>query len=714
MNQPKVSVIIPVYNAEPYLRQCLDSVVNQTLKDIEIICVDDGSTDGSAELLRRLGESEPRLRLLQQENQGAGVARNRALAAARGEYIAFLDADDMLTPDALEAYYSTGIRTGADVLVAKGAVFSDDPRNAKERDFFLREEFIPLADTFSAKDCYPFVFSFTFGGQGGKCFRRSFIEENDLRFLTLPKSEDFYFIHRGIAKASCIAPIRRTLYLNRSVVTSLENQKDKMPLVFWEAVEMLEEKLKEDGLLEAVRQSFVNENVNRFAYNLRTMKTAEGFAAVLEKLRQVGETELGLASNPPKYYYLPNNYRYLRQLLGLDPAKHHSEDVTPESSPKELQNGETENHALICADPADAIAPEGFDSVVPVVFATNEKYAPYLGVTLQSILDHAAPGRFYRVYVLHSALTDNTIRLLEAQATRQLSVQCLNVDELVTRKETELHISAHLSKETYYRLVIPEVLGFYSHVIYLDCDLVVMRDIADIVPDNLGDCLLAAVRNNCTEKTAKRLRDSFGLDAAQYFNAGVLVMNLARWKAEHIEEKCFSFIRETPPLELVQHDQDVLNAVCRDRVYYLDAAWNFCWHMVYGNADFVALCKPIADRVSENFYILHFASDKKPWDLPELPLSRYFWRFARRSDFYEIILKNMAVSAALAAQKSNAVRDAEASNASAPYSSARKPGRGGKLRGLIQCYRDNGLGYTIRRCLYHLGLWEDEENPGHK
>ena len=346
MNQPKVSVIIPVYNAEPYLRQCLDSVVNQTLKDIEIICVDDGSTDGSAELLRRLGESEPRLRLLQQENQGAGVARNRALAAARGEYIAFLDADDMLTPDALEAYYSTGIRTGADVLVAKGAVFSDDPRNAKERDFFLREEFIPLADTFSAKDCYPFVFSFTFGGQGGKCFRRSFIEENDLRFLTLPKSEDFYFIHRGIAKASCIAPIRRTLYLNRSVVTSLENQKDKMPLVFWEAVEMLKEKLKEDGLLEAVRQSFVNENVNRFAYNLRTMKTAEGFAAVLEKLRQVGETELGLTANPPRYYYLWNNYQYLCQLLGIDPSAYDPENANPEMLRHELQKKGNEINTL--------------------------------------------------------------------------------------------------------------------------------------------------------------------------------------------------------------------------------------------------------------------------------------------------------------------------------------------------------------------------------
>lgn len=102
MKQPKVSVIIPVYNTEPYLRQCLDSVVNQTLRDIEIICVDDGSTDGSLSILKEYEQKDLRVTVISQPNEGQSSARNNALRCARGEYIDFLDSDDYLAPDALE------------------------------------------------------------------------------------------------------------------------------------------------------------------------------------------------------------------------------------------------------------------------------------------------------------------------------------------------------------------------------------------------------------------------------------------------------------------------------------------------------------------------------------------------------------------------------------------------------------------------------------
>lgn len=91
---PKVSVIIPVYNAEKYLRQCLDSIIEQTLKEVEIICVDDGSTDGSVHILKEYSVGDPRIKVFLQKNQGAGPARNAAMEAASGEFIAFMDADE--------------------------------------------------------------------------------------------------------------------------------------------------------------------------------------------------------------------------------------------------------------------------------------------------------------------------------------------------------------------------------------------------------------------------------------------------------------------------------------------------------------------------------------------------------------------------------------------------------------------------------------------
>lgn len=104
----KLSVIIPVYNAERYLRRCLDSVLAQTLRDIEIICIDDGSTDGSVAILAEYAAKDVRIRVLRQENRGQGVARNRGLAVAHGEYVYFMDADDELAAlNALEQVVDT-------------------------------------------------------------------------------------------------------------------------------------------------------------------------------------------------------------------------------------------------------------------------------------------------------------------------------------------------------------------------------------------------------------------------------------------------------------------------------------------------------------------------------------------------------------------------------------------------------------------------------
>ena len=106
----KISVIIPVYNAEKYLRECLDSVIEQTLQEIEIICVDDGSTDNSLAILKEYTQKDERLKIIEQANRGAGAARNLGMAVALGEYLAFLDADDLYYPQALAQAYSVAVK----------------------------------------------------------------------------------------------------------------------------------------------------------------------------------------------------------------------------------------------------------------------------------------------------------------------------------------------------------------------------------------------------------------------------------------------------------------------------------------------------------------------------------------------------------------------------------------------------------------------------
>lgn len=126
-NKPKVSIIIPVYNVEKYLRVCINSVLDQTLGEIEVFLVDDGSTDGSWKIVQEFAEKDKRVIAIQQKNAGAAVARNKGLEQARGEYIGFVDSDDFVDKDYFEQLYKTAKTKKADMAVAYSMV-------GKERD----------------------------------------------------------------------------------------------------------------------------------------------------------------------------------------------------------------------------------------------------------------------------------------------------------------------------------------------------------------------------------------------------------------------------------------------------------------------------------------------------------------------------------------------------------------------------------------------------
>lgn len=113
----KVSIIVPVYNVEKYLKRCLDSLVNQTLKDIEIICINDGSTDGSLAILNEYVRNDDRIVVINQENSGQSVARNRGIDVAKGEYLGFVDSDDWVSEDYFEKLHNSAIQNNAEIAV---------------------------------------------------------------------------------------------------------------------------------------------------------------------------------------------------------------------------------------------------------------------------------------------------------------------------------------------------------------------------------------------------------------------------------------------------------------------------------------------------------------------------------------------------------------------------------------------------------------------
>lgn len=226
----KVSVIIPVYNGELYLRECLDSVCAQTLRDIEIICVDDGSTDSSCEIIQSYMDKDSRISLLHQKNQFAGIARNNGLEHADGEYVAFWDCDDTFEPDALECMYNRAKEVDADICQC-GILDLDNRRKVKaprisnklRRNILQKEWFSRRTDEDCILECVDV-------GVWSKLFRRAFLDRIGLRFTDHRYAEDVWFTWVAACSAERITSVDKPLVcyrkLNEDSQTSIVDQKD--------------------------------------------------------------------------------------------------------------------------------------------------------------------------------------------------------------------------------------------------------------------------------------------------------------------------------------------------------------------------------------------------------------------------------------------------------------------------------------------------------
>ena len=188
---PKVSVIIPVYNTELYLRQCMDSVVNQTLREIEIICVDDGSTDKSLEMLQEYAAHDERITILTQKNLHGGVARNAGIAVARGEYLSFLDSDDFFEPDMLAEMYTLASKQNLDICVCNADVYDEPTKKFQQAGYILRYNYIPKdAPVFNRTILRENIYKFTNPAVWTKLYKRDFVTKNKLYFQNLYTCND--------------------------------------------------------------------------------------------------------------------------------------------------------------------------------------------------------------------------------------------------------------------------------------------------------------------------------------------------------------------------------------------------------------------------------------------------------------------------------------------------------------------------------------------
>lgn len=266
MNNPKISVIIPVYNGEKYLPQCLDSLINQTFKDFEIICVNDGSTDKSLEILGEYSQKDLRVKIINQKNSGAAEARNNGLANASGDYLSILDCDDFFDLNMFELLYNHAVKYDAEITFCKGRTFDDKTKVIREIEN-IKFDILPDKEAFSAKDVADYIFQIDINWCWDKLYKASFIRQNNFMFQTTQVHNDSFFAAYPLTKAQRMSVLDKTLYTYRiNVDTSVtaSSKRKKYPVSFYETLVLLKDSLIKDNTFELFKQSFANFAIDIF------------------------------------------------------------------------------------------------------------------------------------------------------------------------------------------------------------------------------------------------------------------------------------------------------------------------------------------------------------------------------------------------------------------------------------------------------------------
>ena len=683
--QPKVSVVVPIYNVEKFLHQAVDSILAQTLQDIEIILVDDGSPDNCGKICDEYAKKDKRVKVIHKENHGLGAAYNTGLEAATGEYIGLVEPDDWIEPEMYEVMYHNAKYYDTDATKcgfweynslnpslnrkSRGApgIVCHEPAGA-----FKIEDYEELCAYHSSIWSYIYKSSFV--------KKIKFVEARGAAYVDAP------FAFEVLCKAKRLSMVDKFFYHWR-----VENHGNSVSLtdkrILAMADRFIESKaiLKHAGKYETLKEIFYLHAKNA---NYKHYQNVD-FKFKYEYFKKLRELFADLKNDETfQYKYIDNRGRkwikniynnhfmrasfsfqtvrrflidlkikknsFLFQILGFQISKNQfahrpalikwqikSEVVKTVARGLSYEACENRNKT-----DNPKILPAFASNNITVCLATDENYINYLGVTIQSIMDNAKAENNYDINILYEEMPFiQQQKILKLKKTGNFSIRFICLKEYYDHLSDIFFTRGHFTKAVYHRFFISEIFKNYPKVLYLDCDLVVNKDIADLFATQLESKYLLAACHDYEIlyhlKSPKTSGNTYVTEvlnlknAFNYFQSGVLLFNIKQFQKENILEKLLSQLKEMKSPKFV--DQDVLNIVCEGRVLYLDAKWNVEYHIPFKRTDWKENVPEAYVKSRENPWIVHYSSSWKPWRDAALEMSEYFWQYARKTPFYEEI-----------------------------------------------------------------------------
>ena len=264
---------------------------------------------------------------------------------------------------------------------------------------------------------------------------------------------------------------------------------------------------------------------------------------------------------------------------------------------------------------------------IPICFATDDNYVPFLAIAITSLLDNASKDNFYQIFVLITKLKDENIERIKKLETPNSQIEFISLAKEMDKLTDMFHLRDYYSKETYYRIFIPNIFPQHKKVLYLDCDITVLGDISELYGTHIHGFYVGAVQEEVMqtfEVFGNYVEKADGIKREDYFNAGILLINCRRWRKLMIAEK-FVDLLERYKFRVVQ-DEDYLNVLCKNNVKKLNLGWN---KTSYKNETFD----------DKDLKIIHWKINWRPWKYKDVLYEEYFWKYAKMTDFYDKLIQ---------------------------------------------------------------------------
>ncbi len=730
--RPKVSVVIPVYKVEPWIRECLDNLVNQTLKEIEIICVDDGSPDNCGAILDEYAQRDERIKVVHQKNSGVQKARNAGLDIATGEYIALLDSDDYVDTRTYETAYNLAKKDDVDILNFKARAFRDgEDDHVNNIDF--SDGLVVSSEEYIQNNYKCWVWD--------NLFKNEIVQKDKIRFVPgIRPADDTCFTYMALGRAKRVKSIPATFYNYRLMPGTLSYMSDEN--VFLNSYKMFKHicdswrngnclNNNEHNLITliirwarnwgSVYLKHAQEIFNSLGPDVYNPKNVARCPEYIQKELKRLEYSAAASKNPPlesgTYRIATATSGYWKRLdisgasklsganlqqwetncgiaQDFEITKHEEGYYTIKSAcsgkPLDVENASQEAKANIrqwdsnnsqaqhwyivpCGDGSFNVISEcnllamdvegnrndnganihcwylndsnaqKFKFIkascknlenrepISIAMASDSNYVYPTIVSMTSILENRNPGTKIDFYLMLSGDFEQSLKDKILNLQKKYSNCNIKLIDMKNQLDS-VYTSRHLSKATYYRLMLPSLLPNLDKILYLDVDIIVKRDLNALFDYNIDNFYLAGVvdaelssgagvisgRASCCKDDIYIKR--FGEDSflKSYVNAGILLFNLKNMRNDNLENKLLDCISSN---HLEFHDQDALNIECYGKILNIPNLYNIASYK-----DF-----------SDNQVIIHYVDVNKPWKILMTRNSDLWWKYAEKTDVFEEI-----------------------------------------------------------------------------